>query len=346
MFAGEATAIAHPNIALAKYWGKRAYGHNLPAVPSLSVTLAGMSTITTVRFDPELSDDTFELYGLSVPEGESGASPRPVVLNTGDNGLKRVSGLLNRLRERAGLALHAHVTSRNDFPTASGLASSASAFAALAVAAAAALGLALEAPVLSDLARRTSVSSARSIFGGYVELPAGNEGDTYLSALPVVPADHLPLRLVVAVTREGPKDIGSTEGMLHTSRTSVYYPAWIDSAPALFKRIREALLQRDFEALGAAAETSALRMHAAALAAEPGVVYWTGATVRVIEEVRALRKQGIPAFFTIDAGPHVKVLTMPEHEAAVTRALVATPGVLRTIAAKPGDGARPSRAHA
>lgn len=344
MPAAQSTAIAHPNIALAKYWGKRDFGHNLPAVPSLSVTLAGMSTVTTVRFDPALNHDAFELYGLSVPEGESGASPRPVVLPTGEGALKRVSGLLNRLREKAGISHRAHVTSRNDFPTASGLASSASAFAALAVAGAAAAKLELSASTLSDLARRTSVSSARSLFGGYVELPAGNQGEEFLCASPLVGAEHLPLRLVVAVTREGPKDIGSSEGMLHTARTSVYYPAWVETAPALFGIIRDALLKRDFDALGAAAETSALRMHAAALAAEPGVVYWTGATVRVIEEVRALRKQGVPAFFTIDAGPHVKVLTTPEHEAAVTRALVATPGVLRTISARPGDGARATQA--
>lgn len=343
---GEATAIAHPNIALAKYWGKRAHGHNLPAVPSLSVTLAGMSTVTTVRFDPSLPQDTFELRGLSVPEGESGGAPTEVVLKTGERALQRVSGLLDRLRGMAGLSTPARVTSHNDFPTASGLASSASAFAALATAAGHALGLSLPANVLSDLARRTSVSSARSVFGGFVELPAGNEGDEELSAKAIAPPEHLALRLVVAVTREGPKDVGSTEGMLHTARTSVYYPAWVESAPALFHTIRDALLRRDMEALGSAAELSALRMHAAALAANPGIVYWTGATVNVIEEVRALRKQGFCAFFTIDAGPHVKVLTTPEHETHVTSALSATRGVLRTIAARPGDGARILRSYA
>src|SRR5687768_16018297 len=64
-----ATAVAHPNIALAKYWGKLAEGHNLPAVPSLSVTLAGMSTITTVTFDPSLGEDELELGGTSIRVG-------------------------------------------------------------------------------------------------------------------------------------------------------------------------------------------------------------------------------------------------------------------------------------
>src|SRR6185369_2950946 len=105
-----ATAVAHPNIALAKYWGKRDDGHNLPAVPSLSVTLAGMTTTTTVTFDPALAADTFTLAGAPV-EGKP---------------LARVGGLLDRVRAAAGIRERANVSSSNDFPTAAGLASSAS----------------------------------------------------------------------------------------------------------------------------------------------------------------------------------------------------------------------------
>lgn len=319
-----ATVIAHPNIALAKYWGKRGFGHNLPAVPSLSVTLAGMATTTTVTFDEALEADDLVLGG---GRADGGA-------------LKRVIGLLDRVRAAAGVALFARVESSNDFPTASGLASSASAFAALALGATEALGLGWPEARVSDLARRTSVSSARSVYGGFVELRAGAEGDDFLSAAPVAPAAHWPLRVVVAVTREGPKDTGSTEGMLHTTRTSPYYPAWVESAPALFDGIKRALLDRDFEALGALAEASALRMHAAAIAAVPGLLYWTAATVRVIEEVKLLRSRGTPVFFTIDAGPHVKVVTTADDEVNVARFLSEIPGVLRTIVTQPGSGAR------
>lgn len=331
-----ATAVAHPNIALAKYWGKLAEGHNLPAVPSLSVTLAGMSTTTTVTFDASLAEDELELGGTSIRDADAPLLP------AGAGALRRVSGLLDRVREASGVPHRARVTSRNDFPTASGLASSASAFAALAVAAVAALGLDWSKARKSDLARRSSVSSARSIFEGFVELPSGrpDNNQTLLAAAPVAPPDYLPLRIVVAVTHEGPKATGSTQGMLHTTRTSPYFPAWVADAPGLFARLKEALLRRDFEALGALSETSALRMHAAAIAADPGLLYWTPATVLVIEEVRALRARGTPAFFTIDAGPHVKVLTTPEHEASVTRLLAQIPGVLRTISTRPGDGAR------
>lgn len=320
----EATVIAHPNIALAKYWGKREYGHNLPAVPSLSVTLAGMATTTTVAFREDLAEDELVLGGAPASEAAR----------------RRVVGLLDRVRAASGVTLRARVESRNDFPTASGLASSASAFAALALGATAALGLSWPAARVSDLARRTSVSAARSVFGGFVELPAGAPGDEELPAAEVAPADHWPLRIVVAVTREGPKDTGSTEGMLHTTRTSPYFPAWVEGAPALFARVKAAVQARDLAALGVAAEASALRMHAAAIAAEPGLLYWTAATVRVLEEVRGLRARGTAAYATIDAGPHVKVITTAEEEGAVARYLEGIPGVLRTIATRPGEGAR------
>jgi diphosphomevalonate decarboxylase len=319
-----ATAIAHPNIALAKYWGKREDGVNQPAVPSLSVTLAGMATTTTVAFDPALEDDSFMLGGAKADEGAR----------------KRVVLLLDRVRRASGLTARATVSSSNDFPTASGLASSASGFAALAFAAAAAAGLDTDPSFVSDLARRSSVSAARSAFGGFVELPIGHEGEQSLSAVPVAPADHLPLRVVVAVTREGPKAVGSTDGMLHTVHTSPYFPAWVAAAPGICKRVRDAIRSRDLEALGVAAEESALAMHATSIAAKPGLLYWIGATVEVLEEVRRLRTRGLLAYATIDAGPHVKVLTTPGDEPKVREALEAVPGVKRTIVASPGEGAR------
>ena len=320
---GRATAVAHPNIALSKYWGKREFGHNLPAVPSLSVTLAGMATTTTVAFDAELAADAFTLGGHAAKEGDA----------------RRVTALLDRVRAQAGITARANVLSSNDFPTAAGLASSASAFAALALAATAAAGLPWSGAGVSDLARKSSVSAARSVFGGFVELRDGRPGDEDLAAAAVAPADHFPLRVLVAVTREGPKSTLSTEGMLHTQRTSPFYPPWVETAPALFARVREAVLAGDLPALGVAAEESALRMHAAAIAACPGLIYWAGATVEVIEEVKRLRAAGLPAWFTIDAGPHVKVLTTPEREDDVERALAAVPGVKRTIRARPGGPA-------
>jgi diphosphomevalonate decarboxylase len=92
----------------------------MPSVPSLSMTLDAMSTTTTVTFDDALERDQVVLNGHAAAEKET----------------RRVSELLGRVRTAAGIAGRARVESANDFPTASGLASSASGFAALVVAAA------------------------------------------------------------------------------------------------------------------------------------------------------------------------------------------------------------------
>ncbi len=318
------TVLAHPNIALSKYWGKRDGGGNVPAVPSLSVTLEGMSTRTTVRFGEDLAVDRFVLDGAEI-RGEV---------------RDRVSQLLDRVRVAAGDERRADVVSRNDFPTASGLASSASGFAALALAAVRAAGLDWDAGRVSDLARRSSASAARSLFGGFVELDPRTVGSDLdvLGASCVAPVAHLDLVVLVCVTSERAKALGSTGGMRATAERSPYYRAWLDEAPRLHERLRAALLARDFEAMGYCAEASALAMHASAIAA--GVVYWNGATVDALAAVRGLRAGGLAAFSTVDAGPHVKVLTASADVDVVERTMRAVPGVLRVLRATPGEGAR------
>ncbi len=312
---GFAVAIAHPNIALSKYWGKRAGAGNVPAVPSLSVTLAGLATTTSVTFDPRLTADALEINGVEV-SGEP---------------LRRAIGLVDRVRDAAGTRTFARIVSRNDFPTASGLASSASGFAALALATVRAAGLDWPADRVADLARRSSASAARSVFGGFVEL----EGE---AARAVAPKTALDLRVLVCVTTEEEKKVSSTDGMGVTSRESPYYAAWLEEAPRIHHALREALLAGDFERVGALAEKSALAMHASAMAA--GIVYVTGATLAALAEVRAMRDAGISAWATIDAGPHLKCLVRASEAAAAKARLSGVPGVLRIIEAAPGDGAR------
>jgi diphosphomevalonate decarboxylase len=242
--------------------------------------------------------------------------------------------LLDEVRALAGSSLRAHVESSNDFPTASGLASSASGFAALALASQAALGLGLDLPAVSRLARRASASAARSLFPGFVELLAEAE-----SATPVAASDFLDVEMVIAATTLGPKSTASTDGMLHTQATSPYYPAWVESAPASFAEGKRALLAKDLEALGQAMEQSTLAMHACMLAARPSLWYFRDATLRVMERVRELRQKGTLAFFTMDAGPHVKVLVQRADSEIVRRALAEVPGVERVLTSLPGPGA-------
>lgn len=319
-----AVAQAHPNIALVKYWGKRDAALNLPAVGSLSITLDGLSTRTRVRFVPAAGADRVVLNG-----------------RTDAAEAQRVSACLDLLRAAAGVAWRAEVESENDFPTAAGLASSASGFAALVLAGSAALGLDLAPSALSVLARRGSGSAARSIFGGFVEWDHGARVDGSDSlARPLLAADAWPLAVVVAVTSTSAKEIGSSEGMRRTAATSPYQRAWVGGQEADLMEARRAVLARDFEALADIAEHSCLKMHALALAARPGLLYWNGASVECMHRLRALRRDGLPVFFTIDAGPQVKAVCLPEARATIAAALREVPGVLQVLECGLGGGAR------
>ncbi|HMI86735.1 MAG TPA: diphosphomevalonate decarboxylase [Polyangiaceae bacterium] len=318
-----ASAVAHPNIALTKYWGKLEGMSRMPSVPSLSMTLDAMSTTTSVTFDDALPRDEIMLNGSVASEKE----------------MRRASDLLDRVRSAAGIASKARVESANDFPTASGLASSASGFAALVVAAAKAAGLDWDPAQLSDQARRSSVSAARSIFGGFATLAAGETGRDVLPAEPIEGSIDWQVAISVVVTTLQQKDVGSTEGMAHTSATSPYYAAWVANAPRLFERARRAVLARDLEALGVVAEESAFAMHASAMAAAPALIYFNPVTLAAIERVRQLRQRGVQAYVTIDAGPHVKVLSHASDAPALATALREVPGVEKVLIATPGGPA-------
>jgi diphosphomevalonate decarboxylase len=319
------TAVAHPNIALVKYWGKRNVEYNIPAAGSLSVTLQGLETETHVEFDESLAHDELKLDGDPVGSGRM---------------LDRVENFLGLVRGYAGTTAHARVQTRNNFPTGAGLASSASGFAALTVAACDAAGLDLSRREMSALARRGSGSAARSIFGGYVEMKPGEADDgSDAVAKQIAEAEHWDLRCFVGVTAEGKKKVGSTEGMMHTERSSPYYDAWIDQVPRDIATARQAVRERDFDALAEVAESSCLQMHASAIAAEPGIIYWNGATVELMKAVRDQRGSGLPMFFTVDAGPHVKVFCPKDYEDDVSSWLADRSDVIDVYEAVPGPGA-------
>jgi len=296
-----ATARAHPNIALCKYWGKRDRVLNLPSTPSLSLTLAPFTTVTQVTWGAP--GDRFELDGRPATAEEA----------------RKVWDTLDRLapgRPRC------QVESRNDFPTAAGLASSASGFAALVVAAAAAGGLELSSSALAVSARRASGSATRSLQGGWVHWPVGERPDGLDShGVAVAPPDWWDVRMVVAVVASGPKAVGSTEGMVRTERTSPYYAPWVAQAEGELAAALAALRARDLSALGPVVERSALRMHASMWAADPPIVYQAPATLAALQAVTRLRASGVAAWATMDAGPNVKVLCAAADAPAVAGAL-------------------------
>jgi len=316
-------AIAHPNIALIKYWGNRDDSLRLPANGSISMNLEELFTRTTVtwRRAQALPHDSLSIDG------------KPV---TG-SGLLRVSAFLDIVRELAGFSQRGQVESQNNFPSGAGIASSASAFAALALAATVAAGLDLTEAELSRLARRGSGSACRSVPGGFVEWkPGSRDADSY--AVSLAPPEYWALMDVIAIISTVHKPTGSTEGHA-LAWTSPLQAARVEQAPSRLELCRTAILQRDFATLAEVTERDSMLMHAVMMTSSPPLFYRQEASLTVIEQVRKARLRGLAACTTVDAGPNVHVIC--EHEAAgdVVHLVRAIPGVEQVRVAKVGGAA-------
>ena len=317
-----ATASANTNIALIKYWGKVDEAQAIPATSSLSLTLGGTRTTTTVSFDG--GDGAADSVTIN------GVSPSAVELG-------RVTRFLDLVRARTGVSAPATVTSRASIPLAAGLASSAAGFAALAAAASRAAGMNLDDRALSRLARRGSGSATRSVFGGLVLWNAGHD-DASSYAEPV--ACEMDLAMVVVVLSQRYKPISSTRAMRATMASSPLFPAWVEASGRDLQVALEAVRAGDLARLGEIVEGNALGMHATMIAARPGIIYWLPQTVAALHAIRAMREEGLPVWATIDAGPNVKVLTegarAEEVAAALRDRLTGTTVSVR----RPGGGVR------
>src|SRR5690625_514921 len=319
----QTTAKAHTNSSLIKYWGKHHEALILPTNNSLSITLDGFHTLTTVQFDEQLTADKFFLN-------------EQVITGTA---YERVTTFLNLVRQLAGKQLYATVTSTNAVPTAAGFASSASGFAALAAAAAKAIQLDLTNEQLSRLTRQGSGSACRSIYGGFVEWEKGSKDDGSDSfAVQITSEDHWDIRVAAAVVTATEKDVSSRDGMKRTVDTSVFYDGWLNSISNDLTEIKAGIAAKDFEKVGQITEANCLKMHATTLGATPPFTYWNEGTMAVMQTVQQLRASGTPAYFTIDAGPNVKVLYLPEDEATVVDTLKANPSVTDVIVSRVGAG--------
>ncbi len=312
----QATAIAQPNIALIKYWGKRDQALNLPAVGSISITLADLFTRMSVEFP--VDTDSLQLNG----EANNALLPRL------SQALDSTLG-----DDRAG----ARIVSECNFPIAAGLASSASSFAALVVAASAAQSKRLDTSTLANLAGRASGSAARSLYGGFVEL---SNDDDAVRVNTLLDAEAWPLEVLVAVTETGPKPTGSTEAMEISRQTSPFYDRWVTDQPDDLATARDAIAARDFKSLGAVSEHNCLKMHSVMWSSRPPIVYWNDATLACLQTIRELQADGVNVFFTIDAGPQVKAVCLPESVQDAREALQATSGVRELLHTGLGAGAR------
>jgi diphosphomevalonate decarboxylase len=291
----EATAFAPVNIALVKYWGKRNEELHLPVTDSFSVCLTE-GTTTTLRHSDA---DRVMLNG--------------VMLSSDSSFHRRLFQFLDLVRPSPSFAFF--VETKNTVPTAAGLASSASGFAALALALNGFFGWGLTLQQCSVLARLGSGSACRSVFPGFVRWQRGaldDGSDSY--AMPS--GERWPeLSLAVLLLSTNEKPISSGEAMRRTVATSREYALWPQRVAEDMEAVLSALHKRDFPAFGAAAERNALAMHSSMRAAIPPVCYWTKETLEAIQAIHIARQEGLEVYFTMDAGPNIKLLllqhTMP-----------------------------------
>jgi diphosphomevalonate decarboxylase len=320
-----ATAIAHPNIAFIKYWGNRDEILRLPANGSISMNLDQLETRTKVEFrdaQPGSSGDTLSINQKAVK----------------GSGLQRVSAFLDLVRQIAAMNMSANVTSETNFPTGTGLASSASAFAALALAATKAAGLELSENELARLARRGSGSASRSIPGGFVEWQMGT-GDADSYAVSIAPPWHWDLVDCIAILSTKHKRVGSKEGQA-TAGTSPLQSARLEDSPRRLEICRNAIQQRDFAGFAEIVELDSNMLHAVMMTSSPALFYWQAATLTVMQAVRKARSQGLPVCYTIDAGPNVHAITEGPQADRLVSLLQSLPGVQEVRTARVGGPAR------
>ncbi len=312
------TVSAPANIAFIKYWGARDLASATPMNTSISMTLEHCVTQCTVETLDHGGED--EVWRAE-PDGGFG-TPDPEFA-------RRVREHLDRIRQWSGRKEPVRVATRNTFPTAGGLASSASGFAALTLAAAGAFGKKASTKEMSLLARRSgSGSASRSVFGGFVEWPASQSatGDDDSFARQIADADHWDLRDVIAVVEIGPKTIPSIEGHRRAA-SSPYYTKRLELLPDRLDKVRRAIRERDLAALGPVLEQEAIDLHLIAMSCHPPIFYWSPGTLAVLRAVRELRQEGLAAWATMDAGANVHVICDSDSEDDVAERLEDLPAV-------------------
>ena len=286
----KAQAFASVNIALCKYWGKRDDELNLPVTSSLSISLGNLGTTTTLILNKKSDEVFLNNHGVDV--------------NTPF--FERIHDFLELFRPEPDIFFSIHT--ENTIPTAAGLASSASGFAALTLALNKLFSWNLRQQDLSILARLGSGSACRSIYSGFVEWHAGSSESGLDSFAIPLPNRWPEFRIgILEVSREK-KNISSRQAMAQTVKTSDLYSLWPKKVKADLIQIKKAIATENFSLLGRIAESNALSMHATMLGAWPPVLYWLPETVDLFHKIWRMRERGLQVYFTIDAGPNIKLL--------------------------------------
>jgi phosphomevalonate decarboxylase len=280
-----ATAVAHPIQGLIKYHGLKDPSLRIPYHDSISVCAEAMFTRTTVEFSGGLQEHLVTVNGRAA-RGED---------------LNRVAAVLKALTRLHGgrEAAHARVTSENSVTSGKGLGFSASGFAALGLAACKALGMALDDVLLSEAVRLGAGSATRSLVGGFAVWYADKGGRSYAESL--VAPGNLDLGMVIV-------PIGSSARTDEAHRdvvTSPLFESRLRYVGGMLEEMKKAIADGDVDAIGRLAEEDTLNLHATTMTCRSHMILWEPDTLRVIRKVEALRRGGLPCWYSLDTGPSV-----------------------------------------
>lgn len=279
------------NIALSKYWGKRDKALNLPINGSVSISLPGLGTHTRITTSATNQDQVHLNGSLLAPN---------------DPFAKRLCEFLNWFR--ASPTQFFAIDTHNSVPTAAGLASSASGYAALVLALDDLFGWQLNKQQLSLLARFGSGSASRSLFNGFALWHKGEQDDGLDSFAEAIAVEWPKLSIGLVKIDIQQKPIGSSVGMQQTVDRCDLYQSWPQQAQRDLATITQAIYAKDFSTLGQTAEHNALSMHATMIATWPPIVYWQPESISAMQQVWQLRQEGVEVYFTMDAGPNLKLI--------------------------------------
>lgn len=315
----KATAQAPSNIAFVKYWGRKDEELRLPENGSISMNLSTLLTTTTVEFgDFEVDEVVF-----------NGVTERL----ENNRAIKHI----DRIKKLANLNKKVKILTQNNFPTGTGLSSSASGFAALTVAACSAAGLKLSKKELSILARQGSGSACRSIPDGFVEWLDGDSSEASY-AVSIFPPDYFEIADVVGVVSLDKKFLATSEGQ-KSARTSLFFETRLSLIKNKIKRVKKAIEEKNFSEFGELVEAEALEFHSILFTSNPPLFYWTSETVKVMKFVQTLRREGLECYFTINTGQDVHVICKKDDAEKVSEKLSEIPEVRSTIVNYPAPGA-------
>ncbi|XP_037938829.1 diphosphomevalonate decarboxylase [Teleopsis dalmanni] len=312
------TCIAPVNMALIKYWGKRDEELILPINDSLSMTLSTkeMCAKTTAAASPNFKQNRMWLNDEDVSFDDN-----PRVLRC----LKEIQRLaIARSDLKFPIDWKLHVVSRNNFPTAAGLASSAAGYACLVYTLACLYGV--ENEELTSIARQGSGSACRSLYGGFVRWNMGTKADgTDSLAVPVAPQSHWPnMHVLILVVNDAKKKTSSTKGMKRALETSdlIAHRAK-HCVPERIKAITSAIKNQDFCSFAELTMKDSNQFHAIALDTFPPCVYMNDVSHAIVEFVHLFNKilGSTVVAYTFDAGPNACLYVLEENVSQVLSAI-------------------------